>query len=414
MTSLIKKYPYLLLLLIAALWQFFMIQSLQLNHQELIFLDSWDYLRAAKKFYNLKGTHFHRPMGMSAISGFPLLFGASDGFVFNYAWFLNLCFWVLSIFLVYKILGRIVRKKIALLFALLYLFCVGPSIITMHLLSETYYVFTLVLAVYWLQNYHQQRKILYLFLAIFVVSLSMTIRPVSKFLLLLMLLIYLKPILNHLKARSAIWMYLGFFFVLLQFSATKIQYGNFKISYIDGATLYYYISCKAEAERSELTYEEVNALRASVYQKLDLPERNKVAKADFKDQLVNNTANLFKVYFGNLLDNASVPSLTLDEIKNVKQKKSYNLVLNILKPLSKYQNIILSIVAVFSGLWILLILFKKKFKISEFRIELFLAITIGYILAASGISFAQGDRFSLVVYPLVLILLAQLISRKTI
>lgn len=412
MITLIKKYPYLLLIILGALWQFFIINYLQLNFQDLVFPDSRDYLRAAKKFYSLRGTHFHRPMGMSFISGFPILFGASDSFIFNWAWVLNLCCWLSTIYLIFKISINVVNKQLAFVFALMYLFCVGPAIITMHLLSESYYVFALVLTVYFLQNYHSDNSMVYLFLAIFVVSLSTTIRPVSKFLLLLMVMVYLKPIIKHFKTKAALWMYLGFFLVLLQFSATKIQYGNFKISYIDGATLYYYISCKAEAKKQGLTYEEMNKERAKIYQQLSLPERNRVAKEDFKNQVVNNTENLFGSYFENLVDNASVSSLTLEEIYNVKQKKSFKSVLNFLKPLSIYQNVAFSILAIVMVLWFLLLLIQNKFDFSKYQLELFLVLTIGYILAASGISFAQGDRFSIVVYPLILLLLAQLIQKK--
>ncbi len=148
MVTYFKKYPYLALLVLAVIWQSLIIYFLQLNHQDFIFLDSEDYLRAAKKLFSCRGAHYHRPIGMSFITGIPLIFNASDSFIYNWSWILNLISWLLTIFLVFKITSKIVSHNFAFALSTIYLLCAGSAIITMHLLSETYYVLALVLSIY--------------------------------------------------------------------------------------------------------------------------------------------------------------------------------------------------------------------------------------------------------------------------
>lgn len=415
MVTYFKKYPYLLLLVLAVIWQSLIIYFLQLNHQDLIFLDSEDYLRAAKKFFSFRGAHYHRPIGMSFISGIPLIFNASDSFIYNWSWILNLISWLLTIFLVFKITSKIVSHNLAFVLSVIYLLCAGSAIITMHLLSETYYVFALVLSIYFLQKYKLDKTVKYLFFAIFIIANSILIRPVSIYILALLLILHIKPIYKNLKVRSARWMYFGFFIVIMQCLAMLIQYGNFKVSYIDSATLYYYISCKADAKNQNAEYKQVNSERAEIFERLSYPEQDKLAKKDFVNQLTNNTGNLFSSLFENIIENASTHSFTLGSINNVKDRDSFIVAKRFFRWLSKWQNILFTLIAVFLIVYLAIkVVVFKKMNIFSLKFELFLGLTIAYLILASGISFGQGDRFHIVIFPTVLILLVVLFRRKRI
>ena len=129
--------------------------------------------------------------------------------------------------------------------------------------------------------------------------------------------------------------------------------------------------------------------------------------------MTNNSGNLFSSLFENIIENASTSSLTLDYIKNVNDKDSYNTTSDFLRWLSKWQNILFSSIAFLLIIFLAIkVIVLKKMKIFSMKFQLFSGVTIAYLILASGISFAQGDRFHLVVFPLVLILLADLFKGK--
>lgn len=215
--------------------------------------------------------------------------------------------------------------------------------------------------------------------------------------------------------RSARWMYFGFFIVIMQCLAMLIQYGNFKVSYIDSATLYYYISCKADAKNQNAEYKQVNSERAEIFERLSYPEQDKLAKKDFVNQLTNNTGNLFSSLFENIIENASTHSFTLGSINNVKDRDSFIVAKRFFRWLSKWQNILFTLIAVFLIVYLAIkVVVFKKMNIFSLKFELFLGLTIAYLILASGISFGQGDRFHIVIFPTVLILLVVLFRRKRI
>jgi len=385
MRSLIKAYPIPSLLLVALVWQLLIVFFLQLHLQDVIFPDSQNYLRASKAFFSSLSPHPHRPIGMSLVTGIPLVFNAADATIFSWSWLLNTLCWLATIALLFKIINKTRYKKIAFSLALTYVFCVGPIVLNMHLLSETYYVFLLVLSFYCLQLYQNKQTAKFLFIALSLIIISWLFRPVSKYIVVLMLVIYAKDIFGTIKNKYSLLVFGSFLFLLIQCGLNYKAFGNFKVSYMDSYTAYLYITSQAEAKKRDVPRQTFSEKRYEEFMKLPLKKRHKKGMSDFK------------------------PSLTFEYLENKKDTNLFNITKPLFNQLSRIQNILLSLLGfIIVGILCYKTLFVKSYLIKDHKLEIFLGLTIAYLVIVSGISFGQGDRFHLVVYPLIFILLSRM------
>jgi hypothetical protein len=133
-------------------------------------------------------------------------------------------------------------------------------------------------------------------------------------------------------------------------------------------------------------------------------DQNRIATEDLKNQLQYNTLNLVKAYFSDLKENTVSGNSCLDEIKNFEKRSFFEYWKTILFDVSKWQNRLFTLF----GFVLAVIVFLKGLRSPD--IQTFISFFILYIIVLSGISCGQGDRFHLVTFPFVILLLAKYLS----
>ncbi len=166
------KYEYLLLL-IALIWVVFFSFVIQLKPEFSWVGDDGSYLTAAKKLYLELKIDEGRPLLIAAINGFPLLFGFSDSVVIQWGLLVNFWCWFFTVLLLFKIISGNADRKKAFLFSLLFILCIGNLAIAFNLLSESVFIFMLVLAAYFINRYFKSNKYYFITIAIAILLLAM-------------------------------------------------------------------------------------------------------------------------------------------------------------------------------------------------------------------------------------------------
>jgi len=396
------KYKYHFLLIIIGLSVLTLVNGLvQLDVQRVIYPDSESYFEAAKNVYIYHIGHNYRPMVMAAINGIPYLFGCSDAYIYQFSFYVNVFCWLVTALVLFEILKTFVSEKAAFFFSLCSFLFVGTIVLIYHLLTENIYTLFIALAFYFLLKYYKSKSFWPLSIALSIFVVSMLVRPGSKWLAILLMLYFTRELLRNYKTKAALLIYGSWLLVLIQCAGIKYQFGNFTISYIDSVTYYNYIGSKALAHKKGKEYFMANDPRTYYIFSLTPPEIQKEAKRDLLEQLQNNKIHLLYAYCSDVYDNTISGSYPLSECKNYKKTGYFNFWKEFLLALSQWQNRIFTVIGIVLAAFYLLRSYKKETYFS------LIAVFIGYIIATSGISCSQGDRFHLVVFPFVLVLLAK-------
>ena len=403
--SLLKKYKYHFLIIFVGLCCLEVLNFLlQLDKQTLIYPDCSNYLESAQKMYLKFTGHYYRPMLMAFITGIPYLFGSSDAGIFQWSFVVNVFCWLGTSIVLFEILKNFVKERVAFWFAVLPFFILGSIILNYHLLTENIFVFFTMLAFYLLFQYYKTKKFWYLSLSLSLVLSSMLIKPGAKFFGIIMALFFVKEIFKNYKHKSMILLYGSLLMITIQLVGMKAQYSDFTISYIDGVTYHNYICSKAECFKNGKEYKQINNPRAEYLFSLDFTDQKKVAFEDLKRQIRTNSSNLVKAYFSDVIENSKTGNACIEDVKNYENKTDFSFWKKLIFSITKWQNRILTIIAVLLSPLFLYKKFRKE------RIYFFVALFIAYIIVLSGISCGQGDRFHLVTFPFVILLLAKFLS----
>jgi hypothetical protein len=379
---------------------------LQLDKQTLIYPDCSNYLESAQKMYLKFTGHYYRPMLMAFITGIPYLFGSSDAGIFEWSFLVNVFCWLGTSIILFEILKSFIKEKVAFWFAMLPYFILGNIILNYHLLTENIFVFFTILAFYLLFQYYKTGKFWYLSLSLSLVLSSMLIKPGAKFFGIVMLLFFVKEILKNYKHKSMIFLYGSFLMIVIQVVGMKVQYGDFTISYIDGVTYHNYICSKAECYKNGKEYEQINNPRAEYLFGLDFTDQKKVALEDLKHQIKTNFPNLVKAYFSDVAENSKSGNSCIEDLKNYENKHYFSFWKSFVFDISKWQNRLFTLLGLVLSVFFLFKGFKKE------KVYFFVAFFVTYIIILSGISCGQGDRFHLVTFPFVILLMAKFLSEK--
>jgi len=273
-------------------------------------------------------------------------------------------------------------------------------------LTENIFVFFIMLALYLIFQYYKTSQFLYLSLSLAILLSSMLIKPGAKFLAIIITLFFIKEIFKNYKAKSMIFLYGSGLMILIQVVGMRVQYGDFTISYIDGVTYHNYICSKAECFKNGKEYNQINNPRAEYLFGLNVSTQKKVAFEDFKNQIKTNFPNLVKAYFDDVADNSRSANSCVDNLINKENKRYFSFWKDFFFDVTKWQNRLFTLLAVLlSGYF----LFKSYRREKTFFLAAFF---IAYIIVLSGISCGQGDRFHLVTFPFVFLLLAKFLSDK--
>jgi len=407
MKAFLLKYKYHFFLVIVGL---FCLQTLnfllQLGKQTLVYPDCSNYLESAQKMYLKFTGHYYRPLLMAFITGLPYLFGSSDAAIFQWSFMVNVFCWIGTSIVLFEILKDFVSQKMAFWFAVLPFFVLGNILLNFHILTENIFVFFMVLAFYLLFQYYKTKEFWYLSLSLSLMLSSMLIKPGAKFFAIIMTLFFIKEVIRNYKSKSSIFIYGSLLMILIQVVGMRVQYGNFTISYIDGVTYHNYICSKAECFKNGKEYNQINNPRAEYLFSLDFPDQKRVALEDLKHQIGTNFPNLVKAYFSDVIENSKSGNACVEDLKNYDNRSYFSFWKSFIFTVTKWQNRIFTLLG---GLLSVVFLWKG-FK--QRKATFFVAFFIVYIIVLSGISCGQGDRFHLVTFPFVILLLAKWVSEK--
>ncbi len=396
----------LLLIAIGSCWILLLNYILQINSQTFMYPDSVTYLRASENLYWFHKTHSIRPSLIAAINGFPLLFGFSKAALFGWNTVVNLVSWFAIVILLYQMVLRLASKRIAFLLALLYVFTLGSMILIFQILSETVFALVLLLVLYLIQKYLERKNIKYLAIGLSILLLSILIKPVSKGLTILVMVVFIYSMKQLIRSRWSLLVYVSVFTLLFHMYDMKKNYGDFTISYIDTFTYYNYLGTHADCLKNNTEFLQCQNPRYDYFAALPFPESKKVALEDFKYQALNNTGNFAKAYFINLFYNSYRGNGYFYEFRNIDNSPSFEMEKTFFRGISKLQNIFYTLIGLCLSVYFLL---KNKRKL---HITTMPSLFILYIFLVSGVSSDQGDRFHLVFYPFVILLMAKFIADK--
>ncbi|MCF6130445.1 glycosyltransferase family 39 protein [Flavobacterium sp. AS60] len=405
MKSFLLKYKYHFLIIFVGLCCLELLNFLlQLDKQTLIYPDCSNYLESAQKLYLKFTGHYYRPMLMAFITGIPYLFGSSDASIFEWIFVVNVFCWLGASIILFEILKNFVKEKVAFWFAIIPFLIFGNLILNYHLLTENIFVFFTVLAFYLLFQYYKTSQFWYLSLSLSLLLSSMLIKPSAKFFGIVMLLFFVKEILKNYKHKSMIFIYGSLLMITIQVVGMKVQYGDFTISYIDGVTYHNYICSKAECFKNGKEYNQINNPRAEYLFSLDFKDQKKAALEDLKHQIRTNFPNFIKAYFSDVIENSKTGNACIQDLKNYENKTDFPFWKKLIFNITKWQNRIFTVLAVLLSALFLFKGYKKE------KATFFVAFFISYIIILSGISCGQGDRFHLVTFPFVIVLLVKYLS----
>lgn len=379
---------------------------LQLDQQTLIYPDCDNYLESAQKMYHKFTGHYYRPMVMAFITGVPYLFGSSDAGIFQWSLFVNIFCWLGTSILLFKILKQFIKEKWAFVFVILPFFIVGNIILNFHLLTENIFVFFIMLSFYFLFQFYKSNAFWYLSLSLSLLLSSMLIKPGAKFLAIIITLFFIKEIFRNYKSKSMIFIYGSVLMILIQVVGMNAQFGDFTISYIDGVTYHNYICSKAECFKNGVEYQQINNPRAEYLFGLDFTNQKKIALEDLNYQIKTNFPNLVKAYFSDVAENSKSGNSCIEDLKNYENNHYFSFWKSFVFDISKWQNRLFTLLGLVLSVFFLFKGFKKE------KAYFFVAFFVAYIIILSGISCGQGDRFHLVTFPFMFLLLAKYLSNK--
>jgi len=235
----------------------------------------------------------------------------------------------------------------------------------------------------------------------------MLIKPASLLLFIGICVFYgIGELKNLIRSKYSITVYIAVFIVFGHMYFMKSNYGNYTISYIDSFTYYNYLGTKADCLKTGKEFVQCNNERYRYFNTFSLPEGKKVAFEDIKNQVSNNTFNLIRAYFTNMIGNSSKASGYFYVYENKKNASNFETYKLLFRGMSRLQSLFYSLIGIL--LSIRIIIRKEETKIVKIT-----SFMILYIIAISAISSDQADRFHLVIYPFVLILIANYFSNKS-
>lgn len=373
----------------------------EIYSQQLIYPDTESYIAAADSLYFHGRGHNLRPILLALIHGFPLLFTSTKTELIEWNSIINCCCYITTSLLLYKILTTYISNKKAFFICSLYMLSISTIAFIFHMLSESIFTCVIVTSIYFLTQYQIKKKYTYLVYFLSLISLSMLIRPGTQFLAILVLFYFREEVFYNRKIKSNFLLISSWLLIVIQMAGIKYQFGNFTISYVNSITYYSYLGSKADQMKKNLPYDQLKNPRNKYIYSLNYPEQKKIASQDLKNQVLNNTFYLFKAYLDNLYHNTIDSSLAINDLKT-----KHTLIKKTAILISSIQNIFFTLIGVLLCLYYLILEQPRN------KLLIITCLIISYVFLTSGISCSQGDRFHIVVYPLIIIVLSLFLKKR--
>jgi len=389
------------MLIVFALISIFLIDAfLLLNSQNNLCVDGENYLEASIYLFKNFEVHYYRPIGMSIIYGFPVLLGYDTYLdLYNYVLFINILLYVGIIIYFFKICNLFFDKKKAFYLSVFLLTYFGISIHCNEILSEIPFIFFILVAFYCLSQYYILNKKDYLFYAISFFLFTIVIRPGIIYFSIGIFLYYLFTIYKICSIKRILILSVPITLLLFQITKMKEQYGNYTISYIDAVTYYNYLGSKAICLKNNKILNQNSNKRAHFIFSQTYKNQKSIAYQDLFYQIRNNTYFMVRAYIDNLEENTKTASSRLQQMKNIENEKHYNVKIKLISKITEWQNKLTTLIGLLLALYFIVTIKKHN------KVIFIFALYFSYIFFISGISSTQGDRFHIVFYPIVLLLL---------
>lgn len=375
----------------------------------LIFLDTFitpdsrTYMEASDLLFKEFSPHHTRPIGYAFLLGIPnLIMEMSTRDYLVWGIMLNIASWLAMLLIGFQTFSLYFKRWVA--FSMTSVFFIFWSYygFVFLVLTETLTATGLVLITYLFAKFHKTKSVRYFLSAVAVLTLLVLVRPGFYYLAILSL-IY-SVIRYQGKAFRHIFFSVSVLLLIIQCSWLKLTFGDFKPSYIDSITWYLYAGAKVESELTGKTMDEVVTERNVEMSSLSNRDREKLSKKDLKEKLTHHTGLVYQVLQQSRLENTysgcyAFNAINLYHPNEAKQKlgeKLFN------KTIDQNRN------AAPFLFWLTLftLIFVRRIHI----VLLFCMGTTWYITITSSISFWQGDRFNMVLYPLIWFWLILLLS----
>lgn len=394
------------LLFLALIWVAFVVFVFRPDKQALLFGDSKSYYFAAVDLYQKGHFNDHRPMVIAALNGFPLLFGFPSASIFIWSHIVNLSCWLATIFLLFGMARQLVGDRWAFWISVGFMLSVGNLFVAFHLLSESVFTFCLTFIFYLVWKHTQTQKIQFLIFTLTLCLLAILIKPMALLLFALLLVFFYSKGWELLKSWYSMTIYLAVFALCVQLYAMKKTYGDCTLSYIDAFTYYNYLGTRADCLRNNTKFIQGENARYAYFSMLTPSQQKATAAEDFTDQLKSNPVNLLKAYVINLQTNISDGSAAVHGCTNVDNTGYFEILHWLFKAMAKLQNILLTFAGLITSGYALL-----KWRKTQLLFKV-IAMVVFYVFLISAISSNQGDRFHLVLYPMVWLLSAGFLSKR--
>ncbi len=407
MKKFLQKYKFqFYLVTIGIFWLLILNFFLQIFQQNYIYADTESYIRASVDLYFFHKPNEIRPTLVAAVNGLPFFFGFAKSSLFLWNIVLNFILWLATVLLIYSFCSKIVNPRKAFYIALIYVFTLGSLLVVFEFLSEPLFSFFLLVPLILFQKYDDTKRISFLSIGLSLLILSMLIKPVSLLLFVGVCFLFgFKVFVKVIQNKSSIAIYISIIIVLTHLQSMKNNYGNYTLSYIDAFTYYNYLGTKADCYKQGTKYVQCNNARYIYFNKFSLPDSKEIAFKDIKYQITENTFNFIKAYFVNVIGNSCGGSGYFYAFENKKGMYNFEIYTIIFRGISRIQCLLYSLIGILLSLYYF---FKNKTN----KIIKIISFSIIYIIGISAISSDQGDRFHIVIYPLILILFAKFISKK--
>jgi hypothetical protein len=376
------------------------------------FDDTKSYLEAAENLYLRHEAHLMRPYGYPLLLGLPYLIGQQPTVYWGV--FLNIVLWVSTVFLLYNIIKSITNTLWARVCTAFFALNIGNFSLVFQLLSETLFVFCLVLFAFFILKFVVEQKNSWLVYAAFILSYSALVRPIAFNLWFVFIAIsaffILKNTKNTLKSRflTTFGILSAVLLLVIQMAMMQQKFEVFTITFIDKLTFYHYLGAAAEGLKGEGT-EKQREMRGQMQDSLrDSKQYQALCELgtyDMKAQIFNNLPNLFAAWQEGYRDNingaCSIMQHQAEVAKTTTEKCKFELCFDISKVLNQvYTHFLLFLLPV------TFFIFYKKIKNPVAALFVILnAITL-YCIILCGVSFWQGDRFLVTLVPFALICIA--------
>lgn len=383
---------------------------------EIYTADGREYLDATESLFNQFQTHPTRPIGFPILLKSIYLLGNGE---FDYRVFLSsqLFLWFATSLAIFLSVSKLKSNLIAFIAAASFLLLPGTTIRCLQIMTEPFYACLLASFALFLILGLVKNKTNYVLISWIILVFSVLVRPTLFYAVIVVLAWFAYYFYKNKKiSQLLICLSIPILFIGSQARLMSHLTNEYKLSYIADITTYYYFSAYIiaaktsqskgerdtrwtelkEERKAELGLVSPNFSRA-VLEKKDWQASSKKIREIVKSEIIDNPRVALAVYLRGFLQNSTGGNDNLVWIN-----RGNSTFTKALYWLSRVQNLIFTLL--FFIAFLSHLLDYKRLRTGLWQAKSIIILVILNLILTDPISFAQGDRFRVVIFPLILIL----------